>query len=230
VLGLLIFLLGSLVGIPEDALEVVILLAITALPLVLIGYMGWRRDAGFVATTQNTGVLAIPLLADLLTLAFFGINDMPGGQIVRLTVAYFLTGLAEEALSRGLLFRALLPLGKWQAVLIPSVLFGLGHVTQLAQGMPLGDNLLQIVNSTLTGFMYASVRLRVNNIWPLIILHMLGDLFSSLTGVFGVPAALGFVGVPWYLWLTRWAVLVIPGIYFVTRTPTAATIDGQVVA
>jgi len=228
-LGFAIFMVGSLIGLPEELLEVVILLTITALPLVIIGWLGWWQEAGFASTIQNAGALAVPLIVHLLTLIWFGIIDMEGRQIATLIVAYFLTALGEEALSRGLLFRALLPRGKWQAVLIPSILFGLGHVTKLIQGMPLSDNMLQMVNSALTGFLLASVRLRVNNIWPLIILHMLGDLFSSLTGIFGVPGALGLAGIPMTRWLIRWALLIIPGIYFVTRTPTAVTIDSQVV-
>jgi membrane protease YdiL (CAAX protease family) len=229
VLGLLIFIVGSAIGLPEAALEWVALLAITAIPLILIGWLGWWWDAGFVTTTQHVPALAVPLVVALLILAWFGTVTLESGMVVRLIVAFFLTGLGEEALSRGLLLRALLPRGKWQAVLIPSVLFGLSHVTQfLFLGMSLGDNLLQIVNAALYGLLYAGVRLRVNNIWPLIILHTLGDLFSSLAGVFGVPNAIGLGGVPALFWAIRWGLLLAGGIYFVSR-PATATIDGQAV-
>lgn len=40
-LGLVILVGGSLIGLPEELLELVVLLAITALPLVIIGWLGW---------------------------------------------------------------------------------------------------------------------------------------------------------------------------------------------
>ena len=60
-LGFAIFMAGSLIGLPEELLELVILLAITALPLVIIGWLGWWQEAGFVSTIQNAGALAVPL-------------------------------------------------------------------------------------------------------------------------------------------------------------------------
>jgi hypothetical protein len=68
----------------------------------------------------------------------------------------------------------------------------------------------------------------VNNIWPLIVLHMLVDTFSSLAGVFGVPNAIGLGGVPVAFWAISWGIKLIGGIYFVLR-PATATIDGQAV-
>jgi membrane protease YdiL (CAAX protease family) len=224
-LGLLIFIIGSVIGIPEDALEMVALLAATALPLILIGWL----DAGFVKTTQNAPALVFPLIVALFLLAWFGTVALESSLVIRLMVAFFLTGLGEEALSRGLLLRALLPRGKWQAALIPSVLFGVSHITQFVfLGMPLGDNLIQMTDSALFGFLYAGLRLRVNNIWPLIILHMLGNTFAGLAGVFGVPNAIGFGGVPAAFWAIRWGIMLIGGIYLVLR-PATATIDGQAV-
>jgi hypothetical protein len=226
VLGILIFIVGDVIGLPEDTLEFVILLVSTAIPLILIAWMGWWRDAGFVRTTQNVPALAVPLFVALFILAWFGTVALENSLVIRLMVAFFLTGLSEEALSRGFLLRALLPRGKWQAVLIPSVLFGLSHVTQLIVGMPLGDNLIQITNAVLFGLLYAGVRLRVNNIWPLIILHMLFDLFASLAGLFGVPGAIGLGGVPATFWAILWVLMLFTGVYFVLR-PSTATIDGQ---
>jgi membrane protease YdiL (CAAX protease family) len=226
-LGLLIFIIGSVIGLPEGILEPVALLATTAVPLILIGWMGWWRGSGFVTTTQNVPALAFPLIVALFTLAWFGTVALESSLVLRTLVAFFLTALGEEALSRGLLVRALLPRSKWEAVLIPAVLFGVSHITQFAfLGMPLGDNLVQIANATFGGILFGAVRLRVNNIWPLIALHMLGNTFSSLSGIFGVPGAIGLAGVPMAFWLIRWALELIPAAYLMLRTaPTAAPVD-----
>lgn len=69
----------------------------------------------------------------------------------------------------------------------------------------------------------------MNNIWPLIILHTLGDLFSGVSGVFGVPGAIGLAGVPATFWIVRWALELIPAIYLMLRTSSTATIDGRAV-
>lgn len=226
-LGLLVFVIGSAIGLPEETLELVALLVITALPLIFIGWLGWWQDAGFVNTTQNTSALLVPLLIALFILAWFGTAELPGGIVTRLYLAFFLTALSEEALSRGLLLRALLPHGKWQAVLIPSVLFGLGHITQfLFLDMPFDENLLQMVNAMMIGFLYAGVRLQVNNIWPIIIIHMLMDTFSGISGLFGVPNAMGLGGIPPSFFAVTWTLELIAGIYFVLR-PATATIDGK---
>lgn len=92
--------------------------------------------------------------------------------------------------------------------------------------MPLSENVLQIMNATLFGFLFAGVRLQVNNIWPLIILHMLFDTFAGLTGVFGIPEARGIGSIPVSLWGTMWILTTCLGIYFVLR-PGTATIDGK---
>jgi hypothetical protein len=227
VLGLLIFIIGSALGLSEQTLEWVALSVITALPLILIGWIGWWRDAGFVSTTQNNYALAGPLALALIFLAWFGTVEVPPGLIFQLYLAFFLTALSEEALSRGLLLRALLPSGKWYAVLIPSVLFGLGHITHfLFIGMPFSENVLQIMNATLFGFLFAGVRLQVNSIWPLIILHMLFDTFAGLTGVFGIPEARGIGSIPVPLWGTMWILAACLGTHFVLR-PGTATIDGK---
>jgi membrane protease YdiL (CAAX protease family) len=227
VLGLLIFIIGSMIGLPEGTLVWTALLALTALPLFLIGWLGWWQDAGFVTITQNTYALASPLVIAMFFLAWFGTIELPGEMIVKLYLAFFLTALSEESLSRGLLLRALLPCGKWHAVLIPSVLFGLGHITHfLFLGMPFGENLLQIVNATVFGFLFAGVRLQVNCIWPLIILHMLFDTFTGLAGIFGIPNASGLNSIPAPFWAIFWMLAIIPGIYFVLR-PATVTIDGR---
>jgi Ca2+/Na+ antiporter len=138
-IGLVAFIVGSVIGLPEDVLEMVALALITALPLALIWYMGWWEDAGFVKTTQNAPAAAFPLIVALFTLAWFGTIALENTMVVRVLVAFFLTALGEEALSRGLLIRALLPRGKWEAVLILAIyLMVRTPVAATIDGQPVG--------------------------------------------------------------------------------------------
>lgn len=225
VLGLLIFTLGNAISLPGMPLRVVAILIFTALPLFLIWWMGWWQDAGFVTTTKNVPALAAPLIIALLPVAWFGTVSLERGLVILLLVFAFLTGLSEEALSRGLLMRAILPKGKWQSVLITSMLFGIAHISQyLFLGMPLNDNLIVIADSVFKGFLYGGVRLRVNNLWPLIIIHMLNDTFYPYATLGRIDTS----DIPVAFWAVTWLIMLISGFYLVRR-PVTATIDGQAV-
>ncbi len=223
-LGILAFVLGSLFGLPEPVLITVALLVSTALPLVFIWWLRWWGDAGFVSPTQNSQVLWFPLILMVLPAIVFGVVEVEVGMIRFFLVILFLTGLSEEALSRGLLLRALLPLGKWYAVLVPSVLFGLSHITQfLFLGMPLSDNLMQIAFSITFGIMYAALRLRIGSIWPLIIIHMIWDLFYVIGGVAG-PGALD---IPVTFSIVLGVLEVAYAIYILRKPSVVSTFSGE---
>jgi hypothetical protein len=125
----------------------------------------------------------------LVPVMVFGTIVNESRIMVLIVILMFLTAFGEEALSRGLFVQALLPLGKWHVVLIPSVLFGLGHITQfLFLGMPLTTNLLQITYNIAYGIMFGALRLRVGSLWPLIGLHMVGNTLFVVAGLFGPNA------------------------------------------
>ncbi len=188
-LGLLAFILGSLLGLPEPVLVIMALLFTTAPPLVFIWWLHWWGDTGFVGATQNAQVLWFPLAIMVLPLIIFGTIELEVGLVRFYLLILFLTGLSEEAVSRGLLLRVLLPLGKWYAVLIPAALFGVGHITQfLFLGMPLTENLQQIAVAIPFGILYAALRLRAGSIWPLIIIHMFVDVFYVISGAADIGA------------------------------------------
>lgn len=217
--------LSRLVGLPEPLMVLLVLSVSVAIPFALIHRLGWWQDAGFVTTVQNLPSLTIPFLLVFIPLPFFGAVTMEPLIAVFITVAFFLTALSEEALMRGLLFRVFLPQSKWIAVLVPSVLFGIAHITQFFEGMALTDNLLQIANAIIFGVLYAAVRLRVNSIWPLVALHMLFDEFAAIAGIFG-PAATGTISdVPGPMWAIIWVLSLATALYLI-RKPSTATIDG----
>ena len=222
----LAFFVGKLAGLPEPVLVLIALLVSTAIPFSFIAWLGWWKDSGFGVPTQNVLALTVPFLLAFIFMAFFGTVAIDPKVSLFILVAFFLTGLSEEALSRGLLLRAFLPQGKWPAVLIPSVLFGVAHIVQLAQGMDIGTNLLQITNAIIFGVLYAAVRLRVNNIWPLIVLHMLFDVVAAISGFFG-PAAIHTISdIPVLMWALLWVTSLATAFYLI-RKPVTATVDGK---
>lgn len=226
---IIVFVGGRVLGIPQIPLIFTVAILTTAIPLWFIRWLGWWEDAGFVSTTQNWSALIVPFGIMLFALIFYGTVEK-GPQLATLhLVASFLTALSEEAISRGLFLRAFLPHGKWQAVLIPAALFGAQHIVQsLGNGMALQDNLVQISDALMIGILYGAVRLRINNIWPLVITHTLNNTFFSLAGFAPPTPVHSLAEIPLWLYLVRWVPSLVAVIY-IMRKPIAATINGKIV-
>lgn len=222
-LGLVVVVAGRVLGIPEILLRVAAAGLTTIVPLLFIWWLGWWEDAGLVKTVSNVYALAVPLILAFFPLIFFGTVKMEPQRATLLLVALLLTGISEEAVYRGLFGRAFLPRGAWQAVLLPAMLFGAAHSVQsLFGGMPLQENVIQITHAFAVGVLYGAVRLRINNIWPLIIIHAIWDLFWSSAGV-------TLAGTPLSFHFMIWIPSIVTGIYLLSK-PIAATIDGRPVA
>jgi hypothetical protein len=89
---------------------------------------------------------------------------------------------------RGITVGLLRPLGVWPAVLISSLLFGLGHLgNSLLRGFS-AMILLQAFGAMVQGIGFAALRLRTNTIWPIIGIHLLHDLFLHI-GRLPIPLA-----------------------------------------
>lgn len=227
--GILVVAPGRIIGIPQDTLIMIVLVVAVLIPVGFIWRYGWWADAGFVGTTQNAYALAVPVLLMPFAVILFGTVENKPSEVVYWLIAVFLTGLGEEALSRGLLVRVFLPHGKWKAVLYPTLLFGISHISQFfGNDRGLADTLAIIVNALVFALLYGAVRLRINNIWPLIIVHTIWDAFFVLAGVAGPNAVRGLSDIPLPAFLVLWVIEIVAMVYLMNK-PVTATIDGKVV-
>ncbi len=226
ILGFVVVVVGArILGLPELPVRVAATVVTTIVPLILIWRIGWWKDAGLGSTTQNVYALAVPLILTFFPLVFFGTTTMEPQRVNIFLLAVIFTGISEEAVYRGLYIRAFLPHGKWQAVLLPAVFFASAHIVQsLGGGMSFGENLVQIANALFYGVMFGAVRLRTNNIWPLIVLHTLIDLFWVLSGL--PDGVYQMSDIPLSVYLVEWIPSILAAIYLM-RKPLAATIDGK---
>jgi membrane protease YdiL (CAAX protease family) len=224
-LGIVVVVIGRVLGIPELPVRVTAAAVTTIVPLIFIWRLGWWEDAGLGSKMQNMYALLVPLILTFFPLVFFGIATMESQRVSIFLLAVLFTGISEEAVYRGLFIRAFLPRGKWQAILLPAVLFAAAHSVQsLAGGMALQENLTQIANAFFYGVMLGAVRLRINNIWPLIVLHTLIDLFWVTSGL---PDGVYLLSdIPLSVYLIEWVPSIITAVYLM-RKPIAATIDGK---
>jgi len=225
-LGLIVVVIGRALGLPDIPLRMAAVTVTTIVPLIFIWQIGWWEDAGFVNTTQNVYALSVPFILACSPLMFFGTHAEGPQRSTLILVAVFLTGLSEEAVYRGLFMRAFLPHSKLQAILFSTVLFAAAHSVQSLGGgiSSVKDNVAQILQAFVFGLMYAPARLRVNNIWPLIILHALWDLFWTISGLTDGVRILSDIPLAFYL--VVWGASIITAIYL-ARKPVVATIDGK---
>ena len=88
--------------------------------------------------------------------------------------------LCFPSIFSGIMLRALLSHGPWQAVLITSLVFGIAHPLNLLAHANLAATLLQVVYAFALGMMYAALMLRTQTILPLIVTHGLANFFGYL--------------------------------------------------
>ena len=88
-------------------------------------------------------------------------------------VCMLCVGFLEEVIFRGLLFTALAKDNVKSAIIISSVIFGIGHVINLfnGNGMDLVSNLCQIVLAIAVGFLLVTIFYRGGSLIPCILVH-----------------------------------------------------------
>ncbi|BAF71362.1 CPBP family intramembrane glutamic endopeptidase [Sulfurovum sp. NBC37-1] len=165
---------------------------------VLVGILtvlGWWKTIGF--TKMNPGsikfLLPIFILAMLMLITAWMLNDnqqnwfagfSSSSEFFILLLVMLILGFTEEGIFRGILFYGLgskfTPL---YTVLLSAVIFGLFHYINILAGKPFAATSYQVIHAMGMGFLYASLRLHIGAIWPLMILHGIWDfsLFTLVT-------------------------------------------------
>lgn len=161
----------------------------SALTILLMIKLSLFKDSGFQAKgfwkgfLFGTPFLVIGLLSAIFSNLGIHLNELSfNGFIAFLlfTLNMFMVGVGEEVLIRGLILNNMVQ--KWgstrsgilKAVLLSSIIFGLFHLDNIFVIPPL-TILVQIINATSAGILFAAVYIRSKNIWSVIIIHALVD-------------------------------------------------------
>ena len=98
-------------------------------------------------------------------------------------VAMILTGIAEEMLFRGLLFRAMSKSNVKSAIIVTSITFGIGHIVNLVNGNSADyvETICQICYAVAIGFLLAAVLVVGKSLIPCIITHSMLNALSSFS-------------------------------------------------
>ena len=190
------------------------LIVISALMFLFVVKNGLTEYYGLAGWAENSRAMLwfIPLWIIAGCNLLNGIGPeykVPGLIFAALSMAF--VGFAEEMIFRGFLFRAMLKDGNVKAaVIVSSITFGIGHISNLLSGHELGETLLQVGYAVAVGFVYTMSFYKSGSLLPCILAHSLTDVFAVLGrdgGSFWLNAAAHAVvivlGAVYCVYLTR---------------------------
>jgi len=162
---------------------------------VVLTRLHWWRRVGLTRISDwRAPHLVIPLSL-ILVLPVVGLSARgvmaTTALVLTLQVGFLLIDIfMEEVTYRGVILEALARLDSSPRVTLSAILFGLSHLDNLF--LPGADELgvaYQIFEAALVGILFAAVRLRMNTIWPVMIVHATYDLMLVLAFGHAFPVA-----------------------------------------
>lgn len=152
-------------------------------------YFSWQ-ELGFGKFNVKNILWLVPMFIVgtimLLYLVFFTIDNADNITNKQWQLFYLvgfttlLVGISEELVYRGIVFTSFIKENKVKAVLISSLAFSLLHSVNVLGGLTLSSMLSQMLMTFIAGLFFAFVRMKINNIIPLMLFHWLWDF--SLIG------------------------------------------------
>ena len=162
--------------------------------LVIIILMLFKNSYVFTETKEDifkSMKLGWPII--ILGTFFLGLNVITVGQSLEIPVALnlatfcLLIGIVEEFLCRGWLLNEFLERFSDNkksiilSIVLSSLIFGAIHIFNISAGQSLIDTIVQVINATLLGVIFAMMYYKSKNIWSVVLLHAFWD-FALMLG------------------------------------------------
>ncbi|MBG0738064.1 CPBP family intramembrane metalloprotease [Paeniglutamicibacter antarcticus] len=157
-------------------------IAVLALALFACIVVAATNRKLFTSGRVRPVLLIVPALVILAPFAA-GIKNVGLQASTIMVLGYLATGIYEELWFRGLVLKSLASWTPVRAAWLSSALFGVMHLTNIAFGANPSITSAQVVGAACFGMGLAALRLRNVSLWPLIILHALGDIALQLGDV-----------------------------------------------
>lgn len=156
---------------------------------IMFGFMGKNRLFGYygigkVKCKANKLMYYVPLAVIATVNIWFGVCfKMDMLAIAVYFAAMIITGIVEEMLFRGLLFKAMSKSNVRSAIIVTSITFGIGHIVNLVNGNSVDyvETICQILYAVAIGFLLAAVLYVGESIIPCIITHSMLNALSSFS-------------------------------------------------
>ena len=184
---------------PDLARQLMVETVLCGYVIFLLTRLRWWQEAGFQSPATWRKLLAgLPLLLlPVIVVTSSGFKSSSASQMIGFAILTLMVGFAEEGLLRGVVLRAMLPIGVIRATVLSSVFFGIGHLLNILQGAAPAATIIQMIYSILLGIGFAGVRLYTGSIWPAIVIHTLIDFvdIGSRGFVLAPPQSLTLAGI-----------------------------------
>ncbi len=100
-------------------------------------------------------------------------------QILLISVSMLGVGFSEEILFRSFLIKAIMNKNLKVAILLPSIMFGIIHITNLFGGAGIVMTILQIIYAIAFALMCSMFFYKTNNIIPCMICHSITNITNT---------------------------------------------------
>lgn len=193
--------------------------------LALLHYLGILKEKGegflkgFYTGGFMVGYCGYVLVAQIYLQSMSQTGRLQSfGWIFTFVVTMFLVGLNEELVMRGAVLHLFLDKfgntgkGVMVSAIASSVIFGAAHLLNIRSGVSVSSAVVQALQATLLGVLFAAIYLRTGNIWITVIAHALTD-FAALaaSGLFGVGDMIdGINAISWLNLVVTVPVFLIP--------------------
>jgi membrane protease YdiL (CAAX protease family) len=142
------------------------------------------EEIGFKKIINGTAknmLYFIPLIVIELLPFFTGFNEQNSpSRIILLIIFTIIVGINEELYFRGIILNLFKNNGV-KAIIISSILFGLGHIINAIVNTNYLYIVLQIIFSFIVGIICAEIVIITKSIIPVIIFHTIHDFVASIT-------------------------------------------------
>ena len=182
--------------------------------LIVVAYYKWWIPVGLKGPDRwrDMRLLWLPVVVLILIWMVAESSGLPEGRVFWfIMINTLLVGISEELMFRGILFYGAASKFDWRrAVWITALVFGLIHALNGLITGDIGAAVLQALLASLFGVWTVALRLRLNTVIPLMILHWLWDfgVFSlsapgGVTTIFsaGLPILFAIILFLYGLWL-----------------------------
>lgn len=120
------------------------------------------------------------IIISLVNLRFGIYINYSWQQILLISITMLGVGFSEEILFRGFLMKAIMNKNPKAAILLPSIIFGIIHITNLFSGANIIMTILQVIYATFFALMCSMFFYKTNNLIPCMICHSI----TNITDVF----------------------------------------------
>ncbi len=140
-----------------------------------------------VSLTVFRPILALKKYLFFIPLVILASINLWNGVTLNLTIlesilyviSMLCVGFLEEVIFRGLLFKAMCENNVKSAIIVSSVIFGIGHIVNLLNGQDFLPTLLQVFYAMAAGFVFTLIMYYGKSLIPCILCHSILNSLSA---------------------------------------------------